>query len=41
MAENCKIYTPGDTGNFKLGLLPHVYSCDGLNGYHGIKVTRL
>ncbi|GEM_PF-7005206 len=24
----------------RLGLLPHVYSCDSLNGWHGVKIER-
>ena len=41
LLKYCDIYKPGDTGNFKLGLLPHVFSCDALEGYHGQKIERL
>jgi hypothetical protein len=36
----CILYAPGDKGQFRLGLLPHVFSCDELHGYHGVKVER-
>lgn len=41
LKEYCTMYKPGDAGKCKLGLLPHVFSCDGLNGYHGIKINRI
>ena len=41
LKDYCKLYSVGDSGAFKMGLLPHVYSCDGLKGYHGIKVDRI
>lgn len=41
LKDCCKLYSVGDSGRFKIGLLPHVYSCDELKGYHGIKVDRI
>ena len=41
LKDYCKLYSVGDLGQFKIGLLPHVYSCDELKGYHGIKVDRI
>ena len=41
LKKYCKEYRPGDKGQFKLGLLPHVFSCDGLPGYNGVKIERL
>ena len=40
LKDYCVIYEPGMDGNFKPGLLPHVYSCDKLSGYAGIKIER-
>lgn len=40
LKDYCTVYTPGAEGQFRLGLLPHVYSCDALSGYHGIKIER-
>lgn len=41
LKDYCKEYKNGDSGRFRLGLLPHVFSCDCLKGWHGVKVERL
>ena len=40
LVENCEIYKNGNTEGFVMGLLPHVYSCWELKGWHGVKYER-
>ena len=40
LVGNCEIWEPGKHGKYSLGLLPHVYSCDLLDGWGGVKVRR-
>ena len=40
LKDYCTLYVPGAEGNYKQGLLPHVYSCDRLDGWFGIKIER-
>ena len=40
LIEYCKAYTKGMNNSVRMGLLPHVFSCDELKGYHGVKVLR-
>ncbi len=35
-----EIYCGGDNEGYVRGLLPHVYSCDCLEGWHGHKYSR-
>ena len=40
LLKYCSLYKNGDKGIMKMGLLPHIFSCDGCNGYHGTKIVR-
>jgi len=40
LVDGCVIYSGGDSAGFELGLLPHVYSCWDLKGWHGVKYEQ-
>lgn len=40
LVKGCEIYAGGGSAGYRMGFLPHVHSCDHLNGWEGAKYDR-